>query len=171
MTVPVTRVVHSIPGRTRLRTEDIKGDADALSALQTALEDTAGVQNVRVNVRTGSILVEHDGSIEVVLRTAEERGYLRVDGAPPERYLAHIHRALIESDERLKTASSGRMDLETISFMGFVAGGIYQCFNGHGLPAGVTLLRYAVELATSTAIDQARAAVAKLPKAAESAQS
>jgi hypothetical protein len=49
MTAPLARVVHSIPGRTRLRTQDIKGDADALSALQAALEDTAGVQNVSVN--------------------------------------------------------------------------------------------------------------------------
>jgi Heavy metal associated domain 2 len=168
MTAPLTRVVHSIPGRTRLRTADIKGDADALSALQTGLEDTAGVHSVSVNVRTGSILVEHDASIDEVLRAAEERGYLRVDGAPPEPYLAHIHRALVDSDVKLKSASSGKLDLETLSFVGFVAGGIYQCFNGHGLPAGVTLLRYAVELATSTALDQARAAVARLPKAPES---
>jgi len=169
VTAPLARVVHSIPGRTRLRAQDIKGDGVALAALRTALEDTAGVQNVSVNVRTGSILVEHDASIDDVLRAAEERGHLRLNGAP-EPYLAHIHRALVDSDERLKAASSGRMDLETLSFVGFVAGGIYQCFNGHGLPAGVTLLRYAVELATSTAIDQARAAVAKLPKAPESSK-
>jgi hypothetical protein len=164
MTAPLARVVHSIPGRTRLRTQDIKGDASALSALQAALEDTAGVQAVSINVLTGSILVEHDASIDDVLRTAEERGYLRLDDATPEPYLAQIHRALVESDQKLKQVSSGRLDLETLSFLGFVAGGIYQCFNNHGLPAGVTLFRYAVELATSTAIDQARAAVAKLPK-------
>jgi hypothetical protein len=170
VTAPLARVVHSIPGRTRLRAQDIKGDEAALAALRTALEDTAGVQNVSVNVRTGSILVEHDASIDDVLRAAEEHGHLRLGNGAPEPYLAHIHRALVDSDERLRAVTSGRMDLETLSFVGFVAGGIYQCFNGHGLPAGVTLLRYAVELATSTAIDQARAAVAKLPKAPESAK-
>lgn len=163
MTAPLARVVHKIPGRARLRTEEIKGNADAISALQTSLEDLAGVQNVRVNVLTGSILVEHDGDIDDLLHTAEERGYLRVDGAPPDSYLAQIHRALVDSDQRLKAASGGRLDLETVSFVGFVASGIYQCFNNHGLPAGVTLLRYAVELATSKAIDGARTAVARLP--------
>lgn len=167
MTAPLARVVHSIPGRTRLRTQDIKGDEAALAALRTALEDTAGVQNVSVNVRTGSVLVEHDASIDDVLAAAELRGYLRRGNGAPEPYLAQVHRALVDSDERLKAVSSGRLDLETLSFVGFIAGGIYQCFNGHGLPAGVTLLRYAVELATGAAIDQARTAVAKLPKAPE----
>jgi len=42
-------------------------------------------------------------------------------------------------------------------------------FNNHGLPAGVTMLRYAVELVTSKAVDKAtqvaveRARAAKLP--------
>jgi hypothetical protein len=163
MSAPLTRVVHKIPGRARLRTVEIKGDADALSALQTALEDLAGVQNVRVNVLTGSILVEHEGNIDELLHTAEERGYLRVDAAQPESYLAQVHRAIVLSDERIKAASGGRLDLETVSFVGFIASGIYQCLNNHGLPAGVTLFRYAVELATSKAIDGARSAVARLP--------
>lgn len=166
MTAPLARVVHSIPGRTRLRTHGIKGDAAALSALQSALEDTLGVQNVLVNRVTGSVLVEHDADIDDVLRDAQRRGALRLENEVHEPYLAQIHRALADSDQRLKDVSSGRVDLETLSFMGFVAGGIYQCFSGHGLPAGVTLLRYAVELATSTAIDQARAA-AKLHRAAD----
>ncbi len=170
MTAPLARVVHSIPGRTRLRTHGIKGDAAALSALQSALEDTRGVQTVQVNRVTGSVLVEHDADIHDVLQEVERRGILRLEEEAREPYLTQIHRALAESDQRLRQVSSGRIDLETLSFMGFVAGGIYQCFNGHGLPAGVTLLRYAVELATSTAIDQARAAVAKLPSVAEGAR-
>lgn len=167
MTAPLARVVHSIPGRTRLRTHGVKGDAAALSALQSALEVARGVRDVHVNQVTGSVLVEHDGDIGDVLRELERRGALRVENEVREPYLAQIHRAIADSDQRLKEVSSGRVDLETLSFMGFVAGGIYQCFNGHGLPAGVTLLRYAVELATSTAIGQARAAAAKLPRAAD----
>jgi copper chaperone CopZ len=161
----LVRVVHTIPGRTRLRAEGIKGDVAALSAVQTALEDAKGVQNVHVNALTGSILVEHDTKLDDVLQQLQQRHVLELDNSEPEHYLATLHRALAESDRRLKVASKGKLDLETISFMGFVAGGIYQCFNNHGLPAGVTLLRYAVELATSTAIGTARSAIAKLPAA------
>jgi hypothetical protein len=72
-----------------------------------------------------------------------------------EHYLATLNRALNVTEERVKDASSGKLDLETIAFVGFVAGGVYQMFNNHGLPAGVTLLRYAVELVTSKAVDKA----------------
>lgn len=161
----LARVVHAIPGRTRLRADSIKGDVAALSAVQTALEETQGVQNVHVNALTGSILVEHDTNIEALLDQLQQRDVLELDNSEPEHYLATLHRALAESDRRLKFASKGKLDLETISFFGFVGAGIYQCFNNHGLPAGVTLLRYAVELVTSTAIDQARAAIANLPTA------
>lgn len=164
MTV-LARLVHSIPGRTRLRAESIKGDEQALAAVRTAFEDSKGVQNVEINVLTGSILVEHDTSIEELLQQLAERDVLELDNSEPEHYLATLHRALAESNRRLEFASKGKLDLETVSFFGFVAAGIYQMFNNHGLPAGVTLMRYAVELVTSTAIDQARSAIANLPSA------
>jgi hypothetical protein len=103
--------------------------------------------------------------MDELLGQLRERDVLELDSSEPEHYLASLHRALAESDVRLKIASKGKLDLETISFFGFVAGGIYQCFNNHGLPAGVTLLRYAVELVTSTAIGRARSAIANLPTA------
>ena len=162
MTAALARLVHSIPGRARLRTTGIKGDRAALSQLQAALEDAPGVKDVRVSATTGSVVVEHDGNIDDVLRALEASGALQLETEIAEPYLTQIHRALAESDRRLKAASNGKLDLETISFVGFLAGGVFQVFNRHALPAGVTLLRYAVELATATALDQVRQA-AKLP--------
>ena len=169
MSTPLVRVVHSIPGRTRLRAQDIKGNVAALDALRTGLEETPGVQNVSVTVLTGSVLVEHDIEIDDVLGHAERGGVLRIDTEVREHYLATLNRALNQTEERVKDASNGKLDLETLAFVGFVAGGIYQMFNNHGLPAGVTMLRYAVELVTSKAVDKAtqvaveRARAAKLP--------
>ena len=167
MTAPLARVVHSIPGRTRLRATDIKGDPSALEALRTAIEAAPAVRNVSVSVLTGSLVVEHDGAVEDLTTDLESRGALRVETEVREHYLAHIHRAIAESDERMRRLSNGRVDLETVTFFGFVAGGIYQMFNNHGLPAGVTLLRYAVELVTATAYQHVKtAAVARRPDAA-----
>jgi Heavy metal associated domain 2 len=156
---PLARIVHSIPGRTRLRAPDIKGDAAALDALRTAIEGAPRVRNVSVNVLTGSLLVEHDGSTDDLITELRRRGSLLLATELREPYLTQIHRALDESDQRLKRASNGNIDLETLSFLGFLAGGVYQVFNNHALPAGVTLLRYAVELVTATALGQAKAAV------------
>jgi hypothetical protein len=169
VSTPLVRVVHSIPGRTRLRAQDIKGNVAALDALRTGLEETPGVQTVAVTVLTGSVLVEHDVEIDDVLGQAERSGVLRVDTEVREHYLATLNRALNVTEERVKDASNGKLDLETIAFVGFVAGGIYQMFNNHGLPAGVTMLRYAVELVTAKAVDKAtqvaveRVRAAKLP--------
>lgn len=162
MTPPLARVVHSIPGRTRLRT-GIKADGAALAELRSALEGAPGVNSVRVSPTTGSVVVEHEGVIGEVLRAAEARGALLLEQERSESYLATLNRALLESDRRLKAASRGKLDLETLSFFGFVAGGVYQVFNRHALPAGVTLLRYAIELITATAAHQVRRAAADLP--------
>jgi hypothetical protein len=146
---PDARIVHSIPGRTRLRTRGMKGQDQYFTELQSVLGSIGGVHSVSVNSRTESVLIEHDTPIEQVLHEAEQRGYLRHDTTPNEGYLAGIDRALKGSDTRLREVSSGKLDLETLTFAGFVLGGIYQATHGHALPAGVTLLRYAVELVTS----------------------
>ena len=51
-------------------------------------------------------------------------------------------------------ASSGLVNLDTLTFLGILAGGVYQCTHGHGLPAGVTMLRYALEFVNSAAKDE-----------------
>lgn len=154
MATPEARIVHSVPGRTRLRTRGMKGNDEYFDELASALTSIAGVQRVSVNSRTESVLLEHDAPIARIIEEAEQRGYLRHDTTPPESYLASIDRAIKETDIRLKAASSGKVDLETVTFVGFIASGIYQMFNNHGLPAGVTLFRYAVELATSAGANE-----------------
>jgi hypothetical protein len=152
MTAPAARIVHRMPGRSRLRTLGMKGNEEYFNQLQAALSQAEGVRSVRVNPLTESILLEHEKPIEEVVLEAERRGYLRLENGTHESYLVQINRALSESDEKLRQATAGRLDLETLTFLGFVAGGIFQVARGHALPAGVTLLRYAVELVGSAGL-------------------
>lgn len=168
MTAALARVVHSLPGRARLRVESLKGEGEALARLQAALLETPGVHEVTVNPLTGSVLLEHTGALDDVLREAELNGALQLSGEP-EPYLAQLHRALFESDSKLRQASGGKVDLETLTFFGFLAGGLYQVTHGHALPAGVTLLRYAVEMVTGTVVEQLAAATAELARAEKQA--
>jgi uncharacterized protein involved in exopolysaccharide biosynthesis len=87
--------------------------------------------------------------INLPTTSSGENGDTTVERPLVAENLATLNRALNQTEERVKDASHGKVDLETLAFVGFVAGGIYQMFNNHGLPAGVTLLRYAVELVSS----------------------
>ena len=153
MSAPLVRVVHRTTTRTRLRGRGMKGNAAYFEQLRGTLTQMAGVRAVQVNPLTESILVEHDVPIDPLLREAEQRGYLQLDLEPVEResYLVRVGRALQESDQKMHQASSGRVNLETLAFVGMLAGGIFQVVRGNGLPAGVTMLRYAVEFVTSAA--------------------
>lgn len=152
MTIPSARIVHRMPSRCRLRTRGMRGDQAYFAQVRTGLSQTEGVRSVRTSPLTESILIEHDGPIEPVLEEAERRGYLRLERDAKDPYLAQLNRALSDSDEKLREHTAGRLDFETLTFIGFVVGGIYQIANGRGLPAGVTLLRYAVELVGSAGV-------------------
>jgi hypothetical protein len=172
VTAPGARIVHHVTGRSRLRTRGMKGNDEYFAQVQSALLQARGVRSVEVNPRTESILIDHEGPIEDVLSEAERLGYLRLDDEVEEPYLAQINRAITETDAKLKQATGGRVDLETITFFGFLVGGAYQVANKHALPAGVTLLRYAVELvgaagaaAMQKTLEQARAQSGTLPTA------
>jgi hypothetical protein len=140
-------------GRTRLRTRGMRGNVEYFAQIRGALLEMSSVHAVQVNPRTESVLIEHDGPPEPLLREAETRGYLQLETAAQhqEPYLARLGRALQQSDRNLQHATTGRVNLDTVAFFGLLAGGVYQVANGHGLPAGVTLLRYAVELVTDAA--------------------
>ena len=145
------RVVHRTGTRTRLRARGMKGNAEYFDQLRGTLAGMPGVRAVQVNPLTESILVEHDVPIDPLLREAEQRGFLQLDLGPggEDPYLARIGRALSNSDRKLHEASAGRVNLDTLAFFGMLAGGVYQVARGNGLPAGVTMLRYALEFVTS----------------------
>jgi heavy-metal-associated domain-containing protein len=149
---PSARIVHQVPGRTRLRTREMKGDDKYFAELHQALSQTPGVRNVQVNSLTQSILLEHDTDIQELMSEAERRGYLRLESPAHQPYLAEIDRVLSVSDHKLREVTGGRLDFETLTFLGFAAGGLYQVVKGRALPAGVTLLRYAVELVGSAGL-------------------
>ena len=135
---PFVRVVHRTSTRTRLRTRGMKGNREYFEQLRAELAKLAGVHSVQVNPLTESVLLEHEVPIDPLLREAEQRGFLHLDLQPvdEEPYLARVGRALIDSDQKLHQASSGRLNLDTLTFFGMLAGGVYQCTHGHALPAG-----------------------------------
>lgn len=134
----------------------MKGNREYFEQLRTELSKFSGVHSVHVNPLTESVLLEHDVPVDPLLREAEQRGFLQLDlqTTDEEPYLARVGRALVDSDQKMHRASSGRVNLDTLTFFGMLAGGVYQCTHGHALPAGVTMLRYALEFVNSAAKEE-----------------
>jgi Heavy metal associated domain 2 len=58
-----TLVVHHLPGRLRLRSARLKGNARAGEEAQLHLAQLTGVTSAKANAYTGSLLVEYDPAV------------------------------------------------------------------------------------------------------------
>ena len=85
--VPLARIVHAIPNRTRFRIASRRGDAVFFASIATALSAMAGIQRVTVQSVTGSILLEHSKRLPKLLEAVEEARLFRVSESwqPSER--------------------------------------------------------------------------------------
>jgi copper chaperone CopZ len=64
-------LVHHLPGRLRLRSTALKGNARVGEDVIARLADIAGIRSVRANPETGSLLVEYDPAVIAPDRIAE----------------------------------------------------------------------------------------------------
>ena len=85
-------VIHSIPGRMRLRIPSLKGNENLARPLREHLSSIPGIAHVEVNPVTGSVLVVHQGreanAAELVHSLAE--GLSPIVGVDAQRLQAHL---------------------------------------------------------------------------------
>lgn len=70
MEIKNVKVVHFMPGRVRLRVEDLKGMPELVRKVQSALGAVPGVERVEVKTLTGSIVIEYNAQS---IRSTESR--------------------------------------------------------------------------------------------------
>jgi hypothetical protein len=56
----ICEILHLVPGRIRLRCDDVKGQPRFAQRIQAHLEAVTSIERVTVNTRTGSVLVRYD---------------------------------------------------------------------------------------------------------------
>ncbi len=75
----MTYSIHEVPGRIRIRTPNIKDHPLKAQAVQVYLRALVGVEEIEVNVSTGSISVRFDATrlrTETILEVLSKRGCL-----------------------------------------------------------------------------------------------
>ncbi|HTN70980.1 MAG TPA: cation transporter [Methylomirabilota bacterium] len=72
--------VHNIPGRLRIKSAVIKKNPAEAAKIKSQLSSIPGVQNLDVNLVTGSILIRYDAqkiSSDQLLQTLNQAGYFQ----------------------------------------------------------------------------------------------
>ncbi len=79
--LPAAEVAHAMPGRTRLRLPDRRGDAAFFAAVASGLSSLPGVFDVETRPLTGSVLVAHFNPLDELGDTARAAGLFNLRSA------------------------------------------------------------------------------------------
>ncbi len=76
--------IHDTPGRIRIKIPSIKGKEDRGRVALELLESLAGIENVSINLLTGSIVIKYDPtttSAEAMLNVLSNSGFVSLEAA------------------------------------------------------------------------------------------
>jgi len=74
----MTYYIHDVPGRLRIRSPRVKKNEDTANKLENLLRQMAGVNNIDINLLTGSCLVKYDpatASRDDIVSVFTDEGY------------------------------------------------------------------------------------------------
>jgi hypothetical protein len=151
--LPAATIVHDIPGRLRVRVEERRRDDAYFAHAAEQLRQCPGVVEVTVTPMTASVLVLHDGAGRDVVadyaRAFELFDVAAQAALAPDADLLPgqiVRERLRDADRWVRRHSDDRTDLRSLALVGLLAGAAWQIVRGHVLPAGATLLWYALAL-------------------------
>ena len=148
---PVARVSHTLPGRTRIRIEEKRGDEAYFAALKQALTESSDVLAVETNSLTGSVLMYHKGDGLAVWRYAEEKGLLHVNEKdlhvlPAVSVAANAASNRQNPVQKLKSTVRAIEKFRPLLLMSFLGMGIAQAIEGNIAIPALTAFWYAYAL-------------------------
>ncbi len=145
----IAYVVHELPERLRIRLPEHRNESGFFSALAEQIRQLEGVETVRTDALTASILIEHRTTEDALRASLSAEVGLELSSQPNRaRYsLAPVTAAFSAINKRLRNASDGSTDLQAILFVVVVAIAIRQIIRGQIMVPAVSLLWYAFELA------------------------
>lgn len=145
---PTAELQHSMTGRMRVRVPEKRGDRGYFDWVAGALRDVDGVENVETNPLTGSVLVLHRTDVATILHRAEQAELFHIP-SPGFRNLptAHVRDALTSADERIRSATRGGWDFNSVLMLACAVIGGVQVARHNVWPAAASMFWYALTLA------------------------
>jgi hypothetical protein len=135
--LPIAALVHSMPGRARLRIGERRGDSVFFAAIATGLSALPGVYHVDVRPLTGSVVISHGPPIARIGAAAEQAGLF----------------ALAAAAEEAEDWPELPIDPRLVMTVGLGLVAVWQLLRGQIFPPAVTAAWYAAHLAGWSAFD------------------
>ena len=148
MSIAVAHIVHSLPGRTRLKLPNRRGEPDYFTRLSECLSQCAGVVRVQANLRTGSLLLEHTVSLEQIAAFAQTHQLFTL--APPESLQQEITASTQASlrwlNRQLAQAGEGLLNVRVVLIVGLAGLTLIQVARGQILLPATNLLWFLAQV-------------------------
>jgi len=139
---PLAREVHALPGRTRLRIDEKRGDAAYFLTVEKALSDYPGILAVETNSRTASVLIHHAENDPTPWQRAEEQDLFHVRENEAEKSKFALPTSATATPARKarrpksEAARTNRANWRPLIFLAWVGMGIAQAIEGNiAIPA------------------------------------
>ncbi|AHJ31647.1 hypothetical protein PN465_12945 [Nodularia spumigena CS-584] len=117
-----TKIISNTPGRIRLRISPPHRHPREMQSITNVLKAQSQIIQVRTNINSGSIIINHDGrnaTLENVLTTLLDLGVTFADITEGNSEAAEdVKRAIINLNKRFEQATSGEVDLRFIFPLG-----------------------------------------------------
>jgi hypothetical protein len=144
--LPVAHVSHQMEGRLRVRIPSMCRYTPYFQAAEKILSNCEGVHRVESNALSGGILVLHGTTLAQIERHARLNNLFDLIVAPPAGAPSvQISHGIEQVDQAVTALTGGHVDTRTWVFSGLLGAAVYQMLRGNGLPAGITLLHYALD--------------------------
>jgi cation transport ATPase len=153
MTAASAVIVHRIPGRIRLRLQGKRSDSDYFETLSEDITGMPGIDAVKVNPMTGSVVIHYSGTTDDVLARLEEHHF-----SIANRHEIEKTREKKREKNQQNTSSPNAgytqpfllvsdRDINPMFMLGtmLAAFGVIQTFRGKILVPSLSLLWYAME--------------------------
>lgn len=136
--VPLARLIHSLPGRKRIKIDEKRGDEAYFMALKEELADCPDILTVEANHLTGTVLVHHRADDPGFWHYAAEHGLFHF---PKNESSGHalppfsVGATRVDGQKPHAKPSNG-LNMRLLIFLGMMGMGIVQTIKGNiAIPA------------------------------------
>lgn len=138
---PQAVVSHASKGRLRVRIPSKRRHAGFFKDLKKVLEHVDRIEAVSANPELGSLLILGELSVDEIFSIAEKKHlFVKRKAARQDTFLKDLLNLIRDTDEALKEASGGKLDVGTVTFGTLLGLGLYQVWKGDVLASASSLL-------------------------------